>query len=96
MIDPNSYITFIHNYLQQLETKSNQSRIQYNAIRKRLPGHVDTLDDRMEHFIQNECLVAIQLHIQTGIALLESICRDRSYQLKENFSFNGPPTNVIS
>ena len=79
-IDQNTHINFVQNYQRQLETKNNQYRCQFETIKKSLPAHISPLDDRIDDFIQNKGLIAMRLHFQIRLALIEYIGLDRSYQ----------------
>jgi hypothetical protein len=92
-IDQDIYINFVQNYLHQLEKQANQCQRQFDIIKKCLPDYVDTeLNDKIDHFIQKEeSIMAMRLHVQTRIALLEYISIDRSYQWAH---FQQKPTNL--
>jgi hypothetical protein len=90
-IDQDIYVNFVRNYLDQLEKKVNQCRLQFNTIKNSLPNYSDILDDKIDHFIQKEGLIGMQLHFQTRIAFIKYICHDRSYQLEY---FQQKPTNL--
>jgi hypothetical protein len=80
-MDQDIYIHFVQNYLHQLETQINQRRAQINTIKHCLPYCLKRLMDKTDQFVQKEDnLVAMRIHFQTRIALLEYINIDRSYQ----------------
>ncbi|CAF1336804.1 unnamed protein product [Adineta steineri] len=90
-IKPNIYIQFIKNYLHELEEKMKQCRIQFDTLKNSLPNHTETLADKIDHFVQKEGLIPMQLHFQARIALHKSISIDRSYQLEY---FQHKPTDL--
>ncbi|CAF1471345.1 unnamed protein product [Adineta steineri] len=90
-IEPTIYIQFIKNYLQELEEKVKQYRIQFDTLKNSLPNHTETLVDKIDHFVQKEGLIPMQLHFQARIALDKYISIDRSYQLEY---FQQKPTDL--
>jgi hypothetical protein len=90
-INQDIYINFIQKYLQQLETKWDECQFQFDTIKNRLQGYYEGLNDKIDHFVRTEGLVAMRLHFQTRIALNEYICLDRSFQLQY---FQQNPTHL--
>lgn len=77
-----TYVSFVQNYLQQLEKKSEQCRLQFNNIQNGLLGYTDQLNDKIDHYVQKEGLNTMRLHFESRIALIKYISIDRSYQME--------------
>ncbi|CAF1481376.1 unnamed protein product [Adineta steineri] len=80
-IESNIYIQFIKNYLQELEEKMKQCQIQFATLKNCLPSHIDTLMDKINHFVQKEGVIPMQLHFQARIAVDKYISIDQLCQL---------------
>ncbi|CAF1265411.1 unnamed protein product [Adineta steineri] len=90
-IEPNIYIQFIKNYLQELKEKVKQYQIQFDTLKNSLPNDTDTFVNKIDGFVQNEGLIPMKLHFQARIALDKYISIDRSYQLEY---FQQKPTDL--
>jgi len=85
ILQPEMYIYFIQNYLNQLEKQARLRRTQFDTILNRLLSTDDVrraFSDKIEDFLRrDESLSAMRFHYQRRIALLEYIFIDRAYQL---------------
>lgn len=80
-MDEDIHISFVQNYLHQLEKQINRRRAQLSTIKHCLPHCLRRLTEKTDQFVQKEdYIAAMRIQFQTRIALIEFINIDRSLQ----------------